>query len=355
MTSGQLRARRGGARRPARRAAQRLRGDPRERIAATSRQRRRQARARCAELAPELAPRRGRVPLGDMGRRALTALIDALADRVRDVRSAAARSLGRLGAAARRRGSSASPPARPARVAAHALLAIGPEALPALRELRTRTRRARRRRSSWSGSSATRPTRGAAEPPRRPRRRGPRRGGRALGRLGRRRRPPPARRARRPAPFVRAAAATRSAGSATEAVPRALELARRDFEPARAAANALAQIDAAALRRRPTRRARAPTCTRPTACWPSAADARGHPRPRGSLVYFAVLNLLYLVFTGVAWRRSPAPAPLDRLDEVVRLAAHAGGLDPAAGLQRGGRHRRERPLAARGCATRSSR
>ena len=79
--------------------------------------------------------------LGDMAsERAIPHLVDALGDRERDVRSAAARSLGRLAAVPAVEPLVYALSARriPWAVGAQALLAIGPAALPALRDLESR-------------------------------------------------------------------------------------------------------------------------------------------------------------------------------------------------------------------------
>jgi HEAT repeat protein len=119
--------------------ARKLRGEPRERIA-TFFEQRGEVRKELRHLRDFRAAKRATAAfaLGDMGSdRAIEPLIGALDDRVRDVRSAAARSLGMLEAerAVPRLVQSLARSEVPRAIAGGALLAMGTKAAPGLRSL----------------------------------------------------------------------------------------------------------------------------------------------------------------------------------------------------------------------------
>jgi len=238
--------------------SRRLRGDSRVRIAGHFRG--------SAALRHELAALSSRRTwkrasaasrLGDMAAvSALPALREALDDEERDVRSAAARSLGLLGdvVSAPRLVQGLADGSIPRGLTAHALMTIGPEALPALGELRrhedSSVRAVAVRLLGLLGGAADAGAAGAAlvDPAAEVRAAA----ADSLARIGS---PASAIRLRAALDdrigFVAATAAT-ALGELrdVESVPRLAELARRpEFELARAAAEALAKIDAAALRR----------------------------------------------------------------------------------------------------------
>lgn len=193
--------------------------------------------------------------LGDMGAaRAAPALVGALQDDDREVRTAAARSLGRL------RAVEAVTPLAVALAAhrvswvvgGHALLSLGPAAVPDLTRLSRRPEPELRARSAelvgliGAASDATALQAALRDTSAEVRERA----ARALGRLGARSASEELRTALGDRiPGVRAAAAA-SLGDLRdrEAVPQLLDQARGDaFEPARAAAQAVARIDRRAL------------------------------------------------------------------------------------------------------------
>ena len=107
-------------------------------------------------------------------------------------------------------------------------------------------------------------------------------------------------------PFVRAAAARALGQIGGESAAAALlEVARHDeFDPAAEAGRALARIDPGAgarpRRRSPTQ---GRTCVRRRTGWPCEPGARRHwsRSPCVSFVYFVILDVLYLLLTGLAW------------------------------------------------------
>jgi HEAT repeat protein len=236
--------------------SQRLRGDARAELAAYF--------ERSGAVERELARLDDRRPwrraaaahtLGDMGsRRAIPALLGALGDLDRDVRAAAARSLGRL-----RADLAAEPLVKalvreevPRGVAAHALLELGEAALPSLRGLALHDDPAVREAAvdllgllggAGDASLVVVRLRDSAAEVRAS-------AARALGRLA-------AEDAARHVqaaladriPFVRAAAATALASIGDRgAAHDLLKVARTDrYEPAQAAARALARVDPASL------------------------------------------------------------------------------------------------------------
>lgn len=195
--------------------------------------------------------------LGDMGsQRPVPDLLSALEDSQRDVRSAAARSLGRLRAA-----SAVEPLVRalvdgriPRSVAGQALLAIGPAALPALHGLQTAPAAETRAFAvelvgllggAGDGAVLVDRLRDTSAEVRA-------KAARALGRLGAEEGAAELRAALDDrVPFVRVVAATAlSEIGDPAAVPVLLRIAREDrFEPARAAARALGRLDPVALKK----------------------------------------------------------------------------------------------------------
>ena len=243
--------------------ARKLRGEPRDRIAQFFEERGAVQRELERLACPASAKRAtAAFALGDMGAEtSIAPLIAALDDRVRDVRSAAARSLGMLEAEAAvpRLVRSLAGSEVPRAIAGGALLAMGAKAAPGLRMLLRRAGGARsaRTRSSCSASPATRATR--TRWTRRCTRttRSPPASGASTRRCGRRRRARsggsgragPRRgcgtRSNDPAPFVRTAAAHALGRigdrDAFDALVR--QAAEDDYDPAQAAAQALAAID----------------------------------------------------------------------------------------------------------------
>ena len=194
--------------------------------------------------------------LGDFGSvTAVPALLRALDDPERDVRAAAARSLGRLGAAEAVEPLVYGLAARrvPRAVAAHALLSIGPAALPALRELEARAESEVRAVAvelvGLLGDASDAPLlverlHDASAEVRA-------KAARALGRIGAEEAAEEVRAALSDRiPFVRAAAANALGAFADRADVEALLVAARDtrFEAAQAAARAAARVDRAAVR-----------------------------------------------------------------------------------------------------------
>jgi HEAT repeat protein len=238
--------------------ARTVRGAPRERIAAWFEERgavKRELRRLAIGRTPQRAS--SAFTLGDMGsQRAVGPLVRALRDREAEVRVAAARSLGRLGAveAVAPLAETLVDGAVPRTLAGQALLEIGPAGLPSLSALMQHEEFAVRAVSTElvgllggasQGAAVLERLRDASAAVRAS-------AAGALGRLGDR----DAAEALREAlddriPFVRAAAASALGriGDRT-AVPELLwQAGEDDFEPARAAADALAVLDPALLER----------------------------------------------------------------------------------------------------------
>ena len=97
------------------------------------------------------------------------------------------------------------------------------------------------------------------------------------------------------------------------------------------------------------RRRASPRGCRPARCM-SLVEALLRGLSWVALVYFAVLSCAYLIFTLVAWQRLAAyrrARLYSPLDELFASPLHAAGVRARACLQRGGRHRRVGHVAAR--------
>lgn len=242
--------------------ARKLRGEPRDRIAAFFEERG-EVKKELRHLRDFRAPKRATAAfaLGDMGGDAAVGpLIEALDDRSRDVRSAAARSLGMLEAetAVSRLVQSLAGSEVPRAIAGGALLAIGTKAAPGLRELLAAPDAAVRANAiellGFTGDAsdttaldaALREDHSIAASQWREHAEVRAAAARALGRIGTRRAAEGLRRSLDdPAPFVRTAAAHALGRigdrDAFDALVR--QAAEDAYDPAQAAAQALAAID----------------------------------------------------------------------------------------------------------------